>query len=819
MAKYTWRQIAIAAALAVAGIEGQQVFAAETQNVRAIEVPAGPLVKALDDFSRFSGQKIEFDRKSLDGRESSGVQGRYTNMDALAMLLKGAGAHAEVRDGAVWVIADDSPRQKLTTVVVTAPTTFSALRGDSSLRDIPQSVQVMSKKQLEEQNSSTLADAMNRAVGITVANVTDNMPVFAARGFRVTNVHVDSGAQMDMVSSATQPLAGVTDMGAYDRLEILRGSDALFGGGGNPGASISLIRKEPGYKNSTTIELSAGSWNRYRAEVDANAVLTEDGALRVRGDVVSLSNDYFFDNAYMRFKKAYGVLAYDVSPQTTVQFGGSFSEQNSRDAGTGLPRFPDGADANLPRSYGFIPPWAYFHKQSKEAFLKLNHEINDKWQFKANVTYVGAKADYAYMQFQDPLSPTTFAMLGKPNVTFSKDPDQNRQISGDTTITGSFDLLGRKADLMLGADYQNFDGTQKFQYVSGYPYNTGNVLTTDPSSFTDPRLNTAAMAMAITSTNHSKQRSNGFYGSVRVHVTDDLAVTLGGRRSEYAVAGTSSASLGTFVKDTSGPPSHDHTFSPFGGIVYNLSDSASVYYSYADIFFPNFGKKTGTGEVLDSVSGVNNELGIKKSWDGGKLTGTFAFYSIRQKNLALGDPSAKNPLADPNCCYYPGGLNTSRGVEAELAGKITPRWDASVGYTLNNNKATYGEVLGTFTPKHLFKLWSSYRLPEPFERFTVGGNILAQSKNYVTGTYFIGRYCTATQPHCGNGGVYTFTDVQGSYVVADLRVAYRISPSMTLAATVNNVGDTRYFSIVGAPYAGSAYGTPRNYLLKLEAKI
>jgi len=819
MARHTWREIALAATLVVASVHGQRALATEAVSLRAIEVAPGPLVKALDEFSRLANQKLEFDRKSLDGRDSAGVQGRYSNLDALAALLKGADAHYEVRNGTVVVVADPiTPHQRLATVVVNAPTTFSALRGDNSLRDVPQSVQVMSAKQLDEQNSSTLADAMNRAVGITVANVTDNMPVFSARGFRVTNVHVDSGAQMDMVSSATLPLAGITDMGAYDRIEILRGADALFGGSGNPGASISLIRKEPLYKNQATVDLSAGSWNRYRAEVDGSAVLTEDGALRVRGDIVSLSNDYFYDNTYMRFSKAYGVLAYDLSPSTTLQIGGSYSRQNSRDAGTGLPRFPDGADANLPRSFALTFPWAFYKKQSAEVFAKVNHEINDNWHVKANVTYVDGKAEYANAQFQDPLSPVTYAVLGKPNVTYSLDPDTNKQVSGDITLTGSFTTLGRKTDLMLGADYQNFKGTQRFQYISGYPFfSTGNVLTMDPATFTDPRLNPATASMAITSTSLQKQRSSGFYGSVRMHVTDNLAITLGGRRSDYATASKATSALGTFIIDNSGPPSKDKTFTPFGGAVYDLSDTASIYYSYADIFFPNFGKKTKTGDVLGSVSGVNNELGIKKSWDGGRLNGSFAFYSIRQTNLALFDLSAPSN-GDPNCCYYPGGLNTSRGVEAELSGKITPHWDASVGYTLNNNKAQYGEVLGTFTPKHLLKLWTSYRLPEPFDRFTIGGNVLAQSSNYVTGTYFIGRYCSGVTVHCGDG-VYTFKDSQGGYVVTDLRVAYKISPTMTLSATLNNVADIRYFSLVGAPYAGSAYGTPRNFLLKLEAKI
>src|SRR5690606_31446283 len=116
---------------------------------------------------------------------------------------------------------------------------------------------------------------------------------------------------------------------------------------------------------------------------------------------------------------------------------------------------------------------------------------------------------------------------------------------------------------------------------------------------------------------------------------------------------------------------------------------------------------------------------------------------------------------DDRCCFDP-GTNRSKGAELELSGAVRPDWLLTAGYTYNMNRDTGGEVLNTYTPRHLFKLWTSYRLPDALAQWNVGGGVLAQSEHYVTG------YGCPSFDGNGNctGNPYTqFRIAQGAYAV------------------------------------------------------
>jgi outer membrane receptor for ferric coprogen and ferric-rhodotorulic acid len=86
-------------------------------------------------------------------------------------------------------------------------------------------------------------DALNNAVGITVVRDNSLSSTFVSRGFTITTFHVDGGAALN--SFGNTPIYGTPDLGEYDHVEVLRGADALFGGLGNPGASVNIVRKRP----------------------------------------------------------------------------------------------------------------------------------------------------------------------------------------------------------------------------------------------------------------------------------------------------------------------------------------------------------------------------------------------------------------------------------------------------------------------------------------------------------------------------------------------------------------------------------------------
>ena len=145
----------------------------------------------------------------------------------------------------------------------------------------------------------------------------------------------------------------------------------------------------------------------------------------------------------------------------------------------------------------------------------------------------------------------------------------------------------------------------------------------------------------------------------------------------------------------------------------------------------------------------------------------------------------------------------SRGFEAEASGNITPYWTVAAGYTFNTSKyltdtQVGGQPFASFTPKHIFRLWTNYALPTMQRRLSVGGGLQVQS-----------GYSTVSGP---------VTLRQGGYALVDLRLAYRVDKHLTAALNVNNVFDRGYYQSLSGTAWNNRYGEPRNVMLTLRAE-
>lgn len=168
-----------------------------------------------------------------------------------------------------------------------------------------------------------------------------------------------------------------------------------------------------------------------------------------------------------------------------------------------------------------------------------------------------------------------------------------------------------------------------------------------------------------------------------------------------------------------------------------------------------------------------------------------------------------------DCCYFDSGRVVSQGVDVEINGEIVDGWRVQAGYTFNDNQnQAEGGAYSTITPKHLFKLWTTYAFPGQLEGLKVGGGVTAQSSYYQRGTI-----------RTFNNGVYDgpmtpFDFTEPGRAVVDLLVQYDISKNWSLALNVNNVFDKKYYYVTESnPWGGNFYGTPRNFMLTARASF
>jgi outer membrane receptor for ferric coprogen and ferric-rhodotorulic acid len=807
------------------------------------KIDSQPLGTALQALAAQSGVQIIFFSQLTEGLRAPALTGRFTLSAALESLLAPsrltfrvlnpktieiralgvdstpnqssaakrakAGAHGDAPPKPGKSAAAENPPALDEIVVNSTAEALVATRTETPLREIPQTISLISQEQIRQQNDTDLADVLNNAVGITVVQSNSLSSSFVSRGFTITTFHLDGGAALN--SFGNTPIFGTPDLGEYDRVEVLRGSDALFGGVGNPGASVNLVRKRPLATPEAMFSAYAGSWNNFRAEADVTGPLGFDGALRARLDVVIGDRDYFFKPASLERKKIFGALEYDLAAGTLLTVGGSYQWEHAVPFLEGWPMYANGSDAHLPRDMALGFDWSRYDTRTREYYAQIEQTFGRDWKLKLNATWLDTAASFGYGEFGSAIDPITKALPVLPFAIFSPSPNTQDQFVLDGTLTGRFELLGRRLDVAVGGDYTHFAGDVPLQIAAAFGPAVNNVFTYNPAAYPDPPAPFPAALRSLATTNQS-----GAFASARVYLTGALSVVGGARlSSNRALNNISQGLLGDLMPLLTEETKDTNKVTPFVGTIYDLTAQYSLYASYADIYQTNDGVNTIGGGYLPPADGIDRELGIKGSWRDGTLNGLFVLYDIEQRGLAVRDPSAS--IVDQQglspCCFLPSGTNKSRGVDAELNGELAPGWLIGAGYTFNLNHNLDGGALSSATPRHLLKLWSSRRLPGLLQRWTIGGSIQAQSSNYADGLL-----CAQPGQVGCIGSQSSVWDTQGSFAVINLRAGYQIDAHWRAALSVNNVFDRIYYQTIGVPSGGSWYGEPRGFVLRVDGR-
>jgi outer membrane receptor for ferric coprogen and ferric-rhodotorulic acid len=455
--------------------------------------------------------------------------------------------------------------------------------------------------------------------------------------------------------------------------------------------------------------------------------------------------------------------------------------------------------------------WSRYDTQTREYYAQLQQAFGGEWKLKLNATSLDTAASYGYGAFDSPIDPVTKALPVLPAAFFSPYPNTQDQFVFDGTLTGSFELFGRRLDVAVGGDYSHFKGDVSFQPVFAFGPAVNNVFAYNAAAYANPPVPNPAFLQSRATTNQS-----GEFASARVYLTGALSVVGGARLSSNRLSNNISSSLGGVTSPGLTEETKDHNkVTPFVGATYELNAHYSLYASYADIYQSNDGVSKVGGAYLPPADGINRELGIKGSWRNGELNGLVVLYDIEQRGLAVRDPSTS--IVDQQgvspCCFLSNGTNKSSGVDAELNGELAPGWLIGTGYTFNINRNLDGGDLSSATPRHLLKFWSSRELTGELARWTIGGSAQAQSSNSSDGLV------CAQQGQVGCFGSQQSTrDVQGPFVVINLRAGYQIDAHWRAALSVNNIFDRIYYQTIGPSDGDNWYGEPRGFVLRIDAR-
>jgi outer membrane receptor for ferric coprogen and ferric-rhodotorulic acid len=673
----------------------------------------------------------------------------------------------------------------------TAPSVTVGGKLPLSLREIPQSVSVITRQRIEDQNLTSLEDAMAQTPGVTTdLAATAAIPQFYSRGFQIEYFQYDGVPMQTGGASWAQP-----DLFMFDHVELLRGAAGLFNGAGQPGGVINLVRKRPLREFQFAGSLSAGSWDNYRGEADLSTPLNASGS--VRGSVAAAYEDrkYFYDVANSQKQAYYGILEADLAPGTLLTLGGSYQRRDWLPFMMHMPRYKDGGDLGLTRGTYLGADWNRWDFENTQIFAELAHRFSSDWTVKLNVNQAEETSKLKYAYVRGAVDPAT----GQgPRLYGGGNQYRNRQLGIDLMVTGAFEALGRRHELVFGGNWYDRSARSYNAYsLPGFPAQPVDVFDYHVDDYPEPADPQWGSKSEV------KTRQSGIYAMARLKVADPLTLVLGTRMSWWR---TQTENLMTGVTD---PAVSTHgRMTPYAGLVYDIDDHWSAYASYADIFRVQGGMRTADGGSLPPVVGANYEAGVKSEWLDGRLNTSFALFRIIERNRAQSDPDYPE-VGD--CCYQASGKVRSQGIEAEVSGRLAPGWEVAGGYTFNTTRylkdaENGGAPFRTFTPKHIFQLWTTYRLPGQWSRWSVGGGVNVKSGIYTE---------NAVQGPVSGSSVRVS---QGGYAIWNARIGYRVSEHVSLGLNVNNLFDKVYYQRLGNADMGNAYGEPRSFMLNMRVK-
>lgn len=802
---------------------------------RDYDLPAGPLAATLNRIAREAGLALTVDAQLVANRQAAAVRGRHDAPAALRQALRGSGLELLATTGGGWTLrpapvappaaaaagpVTSGTRLAEVRVVDSAPATSQgthsyAARGttlgrtEQALKDIPQSVTVLTRELIDDQQLGSLNALMEQAPGIVVVKDSNAYQAFYARGFRIDNYQID-GAGVAYGASFRPDF----DLAIYDRVEVLRGAEGLFSAAGEPSGTVNLVRKRPTGTFQGEAAVSTGSWNNHRAEMDLGGPLAWEGRLRGRFVAAHQDRDFFHAPSDQKKSVLYGVLETDLGPGTLLGAGLSWQRLSGVHWTYGLPTYTDGGDIGLPRDRALTTDWAHKKQTVKETFLTLEHAVNADWTAKLNLMRQEFDEEGLSFVVAGGVNRSTggFAMA---STAYSN--TGNHADTVDASVAGSFALWGRRHQLVAGADWRASKAIEMRRYTSQSTYPGGATLDSDlgGSGFARPEVQGLSNGWP-----DYGATQKGLYAKLQLQASDALRVILGGRYGSYSYSapyvqyGTDGA-----LRSASETRYSDHgIFTPYAGLVFDLDRDWAAYASVTEIYKPQSSYlqgPPGSSKPLDPVKGRNAELGLKGALFGGALNASVALYRIERSGEAADDLSYSYTPGELglSCCYIAQGKIVSQGLDAEVSGRLARGWQVFAGYTYNRNKnKVTNEVFHAITPRHMFKLWSTYELPGALSAWKLGGGVNLQSRQANQGVDWV--YDAAT-----GWDQAAFAIRQGGYAVFNVSVQYRIDRDWTLAFHARNVFDKHHYQTLGTPRGGNWYGEPRSVALTLRGSF
>jgi iron complex outermembrane recepter protein len=647
----------------------------------------------------------------------------------------------------------------------------SATRTATLLIDIPQSVSVIPKELLDQQQVLTAADAVRNTSGVTVANSSGGrMEDLNIRGF-TTGAQFKDGFRNDFQSNRA-----AIEFANIERVEVLKGPSSGLFGRSDPGGVVNYVTKQPIAKHFLQLGLQRGGWHQWRPTLDASGPLNASQSLLYRFNLAYENADSFRDFVSRKRLFFAPALTWQIRPLTSLKF---YSEYLGGESviDRGLIAIGN-RPAPLPATrYLGNPNVPYPYKQGK-AGLSFEHFFTPNWTFRSSERTSVSYAGYDGWQPTGLLANVAGATLLELREGYSDQNLQSHYWIND--LTGRFKTGRIEHTILAGTDLnrESFD-SQSFGAARRQRIDIFN------PSYVFPSINRQPM----TANTRTLNQYAGFYLQDQIKLLPRLKILLGGR---YDIAQLANNNFITNLRTNR----RATAFVPRTGIVFNPTQSSSLFFNYSRSFLPLNGV-TVTGGTFDPERGEVYEGGYKANFLGDRLVATATAFSITRSGITTSDPLNEGFSIQI-------GQQRNRGVEFDLMARLKPTWTVVATYAHNDPVITRDNLYrpGNFmisAPFQTASLWTNYEVPKGKLRgLSLGAGLFATGKRW---------------------GDLENTFIVPGYGRLDASFGYRIfqgeKSHWRIRVNFQNLTDRLYYEGVRGR-AGIVPGTPRSAIAGIE---
>ncbi|HZH43712.1 MAG TPA: TonB-dependent siderophore receptor [Lysobacter sp.] len=642
----------------------------------------------------------------------------------------------------------------------------TATRTDTPLIDVPQSISVVTEEMIDDTAMRGLADVVQYVPGTGIAQGEGHRDAPVLRGNTSTADMFVDGMRDDMQY--------FRDLYNVERVEVLKGPNAMTFGRGGTGGVINRVTKQADWNTTRELKLQVGSWDRRRATVDVGKAVSDAFAFRVTGLYEDSEN----------FRDAFELERWGINPSFAFRLGENthlhvdaehFEDRRVTDRG--VPsyavafegrRYPVATDRS---TYFGAPGLSPSEFEMDAVNVLFEHEFGNGALLRNRTRYARYDKFYQNVFAGGPLRT---GPAGTPVVALSaySSATERENLFNQTDLIFSAQTGAVKHTVLAGLEFGRQD-SENFRQTGAFPsnlcYNGNGAFSATTAAFCVPVANPRYTGAVTFANNGSSDANNtveariaAAYVQDQIEFSPQWQAVLGVRFDRFEIDFRNRQGGGQRIT------TEDDLWSPRAGLIFKPLENLALYASYGITYLPRAGEQMGSlsasNRAFDPEEYENYEIGAK--WDVRRdLVLTAAVFRLHRDNVIQPDPA--NPTRS-----ILGEGERIEGVELGISGQITDAWRVMGGYAWQDGEILFGADRGR-TPANLAgqtaSLWNRYDF------------------NAQWGVGLGAIYRSAIHPQASNAVTLR------SFTRYDAALYYTPSQHVQLQLNVENLFDKRYF--------------------------